>query len=269
MAIQQEHVSLQGQGLTMKKMLAVLVAAVAIAGCGTRSDLNDPSDGTSCQINIVRHDPGGWLLTQPDVHLDFWGNWSSETVFTPTYFWSTWFNLLESDEVLSRLSEYGIHHGSMDPYFYGNNQSPTLGHSGFVTDAGATEIDDSTIVPQLQTEIQLGLLPFPDDNSLYVVMLAPGLTTTDIVTNHWGGYHHSASYGSQKFAYAVVTFGDDGTNVTLSHETYEAATDPDNSTGYYDRSSGNEVGDVCQGNNYTLDGTAVQFVWSQALCSCQ
>jgi len=48
---------------------------------------------------------------------------------------------------------------------------------------------------------------------------------------------------------------------------YEAATDPDVSTGYFDHVQGGEteVGDLCNGQTTIMDGQ----VWSQKSCGCQ
>lgn len=248
----------------------MLCAGLVVAACG--SDAVGPPQpiGNGCKNNVVRQNPNGWLLTNPEIHFDFWGDWSSQTKYDPNYFWSTWFNLIENDGVLSRLSEYGIHRGEVDPYYYGNNGSPALGDAGVaVTDAGAEQIDDSTIVPQLQHEIQFSQLPYPNDDTLYVVMLPPNITTVGMVKNSWSAYHNWAMYGSQRFTFAVVTFNNEWTNVYASHEIGEAATDPDLSSGYYDSATGEEVGDLCNGEGTSVSGIVVQTYWSQTLCDCQ
>ena len=50
----------------------------------------------------------------------------------------------------------------------------------------------------------------------------------------------------------------------------EAATDPDLTTGYYDRvnPSKPEIGDPCNLQITMMDGVPIQKVWSQEGCRC-
>ena len=172
--------------------------------------------------------------------------------------------------VLQLMAEYGVHQGNMDPYSHFNNGSTVYLNDGGVNDAGVKVLDDSSFVNTLNNEIQYGNLPFPTDNTIYVVMLPPGVTSNFLVTDGFSGYHRSGTYGNQRYAYAIVLYlGPDETNVVISHELAEAATDPLLGTGYTGSNDEQEVGDLCTGVFDYIDGIAVQKMWSQDLCSCQ
>src|SRR5262249_51245072 len=69
--------------------------------------------------------------------------------------------------------------------------------------------------------------------------------------------------------YAVVDMSPDFNLLTSmsAHETDEAATDVDTTSGYRD-SSGNEIGDKCADHTFYMDGYLVQEVWSNISCAC-
>jgi hypothetical protein len=56
----------------------------------------------------------------------------------------------------------------------------------------------------------------------------------------------------------------------ITHEAYEAVTDPDPKTGYYDHDRGTEteIGDICNLQITMMDGYPIQLVWSQDRCGC-
>jgi hypothetical protein len=270
----------------MKQFLLVLCLLVSL-GCGTRSSLqdatvdnvtvdNDSGVVSSCLFNVTRHGDA-WLLSEPEVHFVFWGDWNNfPEVVQPDGFQSTWSLLLGSDNVLQRLAEYGIHEGTLDQKYY-SDTGPTvyvndagLDEAGTTLDGGVAQLMDNTFVETLNSEIQYGVLPYPNNNTLFVVMLPPYLSTHDIVANSWGGYHGHGSYGAQQYTFAIITYGGDvGTNMTISHEIYEAATNP-GGFGWYDSKVNMEVADLCQTDGAeSIGGFTVQKVWSQVLCQCQ
>lgn len=253
------------------KFHCMALASCLIAACGSSSSLNTPSaSSNSCSYTVARQDPNGWLLTRPEVHLNFWGDWKS-SYNTPANFEAAWSVLLNNGTVLQRLSEYGIHEGTCDSNYYLTAGSNTyVNDSGSSNDAGNNALDDSTFGDTINAEIRLNQLPYPNDNTLYLIFLEPGDTSESIVTHGWGGYHAHYSYGTQRYAYAILKYaGDNNTVVTTSHEIYEAATNPGGNSGYWDVPSGEEVGDLCQGNNESIYGNVIQTVWSQQLCQCQ
>lgn len=247
------------------KLYHISLVAMMLIGCSGSTDnnldsSNDISTGT-CPHNVTRHDPNGWLLSVPSVHMDFWGSWNQFDINTATANWSV---LLNRSDILDRLAEYDIHTGTFDINYSVNTGSTTYADGGAPSDGGApTVLDDNTFGPTLNGEILTGSLPYPTDNTLYVIMLPSNTTTQLMVQHHWIGYHTHYSFVGQRYAYAMVSGND---NVTVSHEIYEAATNPDGSSGWY--GNGSEIGDFCEGDKRNIDGVIVQKVWSQDICQC-
>ena len=81
------------------------------------------------------------------------------------------------------------------------------------------------------------------------------------------GHHQTYTYNGQNVWYAVVEYSTDTRTAlnVITHEVYEAATDPDVSTGYWDPANGGEkeIGDLCNLQTEIIDGYPVQQVWSQ------
>jgi len=207
------------------------------------------------------------MLAEPEVHLDFWGDWDNFPLARqPISFEQDWLVLFGSGHVFQRLSEYGIHEGMIDSNYYTNPGSTTYVNDGGLDDAGQSLLDDNSFPAIINNEIQGGTLPYPNDNTIYVIMLPPNIFTASMLKNNWGGYHMHASFGAQRYAFAIVSYSEN--DIMASHELYEAATDPDGN-GLYDRNTGSEIGDLCQSYIELVAGLAVQKVWSQALCQCQ
>lgn len=256
------------------------VAALALLGAGLFACSGEvspfdeiSSSSRECKYQIYRHDANSWLLTDPEVYMIFWGDWSSQDATSmQSNVMNDWYYLLNYDRVLARLSEYGIHEGNFQYVTYQTNSKPVV---AFANDAGEDagllpELDDSKFAGELQAEIQLGLIPYPDDNTLYVVILPPGTTTVSMQNNNWNGYHQNSSYDGQRFAYAMIQYGSETSiDIVTSHEIYEACTNPQDGTGYWDDASNEEIADLCEGNDVNIDGYTVQAVWSQVLCTCQ
>jgi hypothetical protein len=102
--------------------------------------------------------------------------------------------------------------------------------------------------------------------------LPNGITSAYDRANHFGGHHQTYKYKNTNIWYGVVEYNTN-TNTTMNvitHEVYEAATDPDLSTGYWDPPNGGEteVGDLCNLQTMTVDSYPVQKVWSQKACGC-
>jgi hypothetical protein len=254
-----------------------LLSLACAGGREVSSFSNDVND--VCINDVVQRSPGSWLLKQPEVHFDFWGKyWSQQKQDSGTGasemddYEFDWTQLLQG-AVLERLSEYGIHQGSLDPEYYANDPSANVRADGGYDEARAPQISDSSIPTELNLEISLGILPYPNDNTLYVVMLPPGVTDDTLVNDSANGYHDSSSYGDQRYAFAVILYlGPEADNGVISHELYEAATDPKVGDGFLNV-DGDEIADLCEGHGtqsqVSVDGITVQKVWSQATCVCQ
>jgi len=233
-------------------------------------------DGGTCSFDVYRHDPNSWLLTVPEMHFDFWGSyWTNGNNTDALVFQTDWSYLLDSGNVLERLSEYGIHEGTLDPVNHYNTGSTTyVGDAGeFVhnEDGGSVSIlDDNTFVATINSEIQGGTLPYPTDNTVYVVMLPPNVNSQLMVNSNFIGYHRNGSYGEQRYAYAIILYtGVVDNNKVIMHELAEAATDPLLGTGFTGANNEQEVGDLCEAYFDTIGGIEVQSLWSQALCQCR
>jgi hypothetical protein len=266
----------------MKHWYALGLLACVACSPGTFGD-EDVAVFTSpsgCIHNVIQRIPGGWLLREPEVHFDFWGDyWTNQVpdggLPEEQQYWVDWTDILTRGTVLQRLDEYGIHGGSLEIVVHNNDTSANIGPDTDIDEAGLPELSDSVFPAQLNLEISLDLLPYPNDNSLYVVMLPPGVTTQHLVNDNAAAYHNWASYGSQRYAYAVIGYqgANQADDAVLSHEIYEAATDPDVKTGFIDWTTGDEIADLCEDHrgqsNVVIGGVTVQKVWSQAACTCE
>ncbi len=110
-------------------------------------------------------------------------------------------------------------------------------------------------------------------------------------TFHFCGYHSSVDYGNGVIVYAVLPYADvrgcrttggpnsvngddlvDSTAWILSHEVFEAITDPDPFSGWNNTYFGNEIGDLCAGfySDLPLNGTyyRIQLEYSNAYHAC-
>lgn len=255
-------------------------AAAMLLGCATGDDgssqTTQMTGSTSCPYHVYRHDPQGWLLTTPLVHFVFWGQyWLQEGGYQEqTDYQQSWDSLFSDGQVFQRLAEYGIQPGFLDANSYNTNLNLTTPTDGGVSSDGGSllELDDSGIPLELNNEIQAGLLPEPTHQTLYVVFLPYNTSTVNLITGDDAGYHASAMYGSTQYAYAVIGYYQDNYNtgdMIVSHEMYEAMTDPDVSTGYYGTDGEHEVADLCVWQPTSFDGYQVQKVWSQDICQCE
>ncbi len=133
-----------------------------------------------------------------------------------------------------------------------------------------SDADVQTLISNL---ITAGSIPGPatDDQLLYMVFMPPNAASSGPFT----GEHCSFHFLGTKCHCGWVT--NDGTLSSLtsifSHELVESVTDPEGGaiTGDYGscRQDGwCEIGDVCAGNNVTMDGVNVHRYWSQADRKC-
>jgi hypothetical protein len=229
-------------------------------GAGTAGG-GAPGGAPVCPVNVTKLS-GATILTNPNVVLMWWSTyfWDRHKTERDTY--KAALNAVANDAVFwGRLSEYGITGGSyggqIDLTRFGG-PSATLTEQA-IQDALSFRFDN--------------LSSGADSNAIYVVMLPNGLTSDYDTSNGFIGHHQTYKYRGQNIWYSVVEYSTD-TRQTLSvitHEVYEAATDPDVSSGYFDHAQGGEteVGDLCNGQTMIMDGYTVQQVWSQNSCNCK
>ena len=221
---------------------------------------------------------GGPIIAQPQVYASFWGAaWASAdhaqrradlTQFLP--------DLLASD-YMNTLSQYGVGQGA-------GQGSTWMGDSVLTTVSG--QLSDSDIHTNIQSLINSGILPEPTspsntalviflDESLEVNDSGLGVTMCELQGDTAFGYHYFfTTAAGHQFYYAVVpSLTDDCLRASCaqdnscslrlaatqeqrqtqvaSHEFSEMVTDPE-VTAWRDPDSGNENGDICNGQNGTI-----------------
>jgi hypothetical protein len=274
--------------------LLLLASACAYGDSNDTTNFTPPGatpDAGTCPYDVYRHQANGWLLTHPQVHFVFWGSYwtgSLQGDVDQSQYYKPWDVLLNGGNVLDRLSQYGIGSGSFDTNVYNSNANlllPTgdggLGQDTYYDASTDAQAQILTVLPtqfvpnELNNEIQVGLLPVPDSNTFYGVFLPPGYIPTNDYNLTLGGFHGYGSYGSQKYTFAIFLYSGwfDEMMGIISHELYEASTNPDVANGWFDDNTGEEVADLCQVANEpfwweTIDGYSVQKVWSQQACTC-
>jgi hypothetical protein len=219
-----------------------------------------PGGTPTCPVNVTKLS-GATILTNPKVVLTWWSTyfWDQHKTERDTY--KAALNAVANDAAFwARLSEYGITGGS-----YG-------GQIDLTRFGGSATLTEKAIQDALSFRFD-NLSSGADSSAIYVVMLPNGLTSDYDTSNGFIGHHQTYNYKGQNIWYSVVEYSTD-TRRTLSvvtHEVYEAATDPDVSTGYFDHAQGGEteVGDLCNGQTIMMDGYTVQQVWSQSSCGCK
>lgn len=220
---------------------------------------------------------GGPLLQAVEVKAIFWGSaWQSDALQSAM---EQFFDFIVGSALIDQLAEY-------------NQPGFTIGHgsyTGAVTDTNdpPNPLDDSQIQAYLQSQIDAGMFT-PNANSLPFVFLPSGVSVTlqgSASCQQFCGYHNDfkTSQGVD-MAYAVIPYVDcagcgfgtsllDSTTIVASHELCEGITDPIGGTGWYDDSSGYEIGDICEGSNGTLTDSngqvwTVQTEWSNTQNAC-
>ncbi len=158
-----------------------------------------------------------------------------------------------------------------------------------------TTIDDTEIGAELEHQIDLGALPKPDQNTVYLTYFPPGMTITLQGSKSCAvfcGYHHnytSNSYGilyysvqpdlggSCAFGCGFGTSKFENVTAVTSHEITEAATDPavSNTPGQtaWNTADGKEIGDLCSSTEVRLnmkDGSSflLQSAFDNRTASC-
>lgn len=253
------------------KLLLPIIFLSLISCAGTVDSLVNTDPNPSCQYEVYRHDPSSWLLKTPEMHFIYDGSyWTTSTNFIePQYYQNAWHNMLDLGTFLQRLSEYGIQSGTLDPVDHYSEPKLDV-NSGFNLISKQITVDDSILVADINNNILAGTIPFPNDNTIYVIMLPPNVITATMVNNSWNGYHGNTTYGSSRYAFAIIQYSSnyDNTDEIVGHELMEASSNPDDNSGYFDDKTGKEIGDICESYTEQVDGYAVQKVFSESLCKC-
>ena len=242
-----------------------------LGGCGASPSAGDAVTSTgvvtsdvtlnSCPTNDVQtYDDNPVVLAHPKVFLLFWGNyWVNNTTLGPktrdalVKFWN---KMANAPNFWRPIAEYGVGDGS---YLGAALQ---FGISG-------TGLSDDSIRPELLAEIGTGagegVVPPNDESTIYVLLLPDGSSI-----NTGTGYHHLSDKNGKPVWYAVINPNNQiAMDRVITHELYEAATDPDKSYGWMDfMNDYMEVVDLCGGLNSTILGETLSVPWSQTICDC-
>ena len=224
---------------------------------------------------------GGPVITSVEVTTVFWGasvpNQSALDAFYGT---------IVNSPYVDTLTEY---------------DTPTqhIGRGSFQTsyvdtDAPSdTQLSDDQIQTELARLIDQGALAHPDANTLFMIHFPAGVTISlqgSVSCQQFCAYHSSFTHGGGNVYYGIIPDfsggcascgGEpdqfDNTTVVSSHEVAEAMTDPnigvanqtqdEHQLGWYDDQY-SEIGDMCQGQSFTLDGYRVTKLWSNQASAC-
>jgi hypothetical protein len=245
-------------------MQGLLVSTVVAALATTRS-----SPAQTCPTQVTGH--FGWTVPNPIITQVYWPAVRSDALLLA----GNWINQLTDPNFYSPVQEYGINRGTL-----GGLYVPTgLPHGGTLSDPQiqdglATTLQQQHTVPR-SGEVYLIFLPSDSNAQMDNDPGAQGYH--GFVTRQlWDGNSYLLVYG-------VIEYngGDfQATNVAVSHELYEAFTDPIDiptgnghiqCTGYCDNGN-NEIADICGGGfggKWQGDyGMTLAQVWSQARCEC-
>jgi hypothetical protein len=206
-------------------------------------------------VNVYHHQSPSWVLTNPQVHLVFWGNyWATvqggkQEMAAQMVEWNT---LASDPNFYGLVSQYGVGTGTYAGTINSYWQIPT------------GQLSEQAIQTELTNEIANSVLPTPDSNTIFILLLPPDTQGQYDVQNNFGGHH----WNQNGYTYATIEYTGDPTG-TIAHETWEAATDPDGN-GWWGPGGETEVADLCKGNSsWSLDGYTLPTVWSQKDCQCE
>jgi hypothetical protein len=216
---------------------------------------------------------GGPLLGSVEVVTAFVGGaWTDEPLVGLARDLETFFDFVVDSPLMEQLAEYGVAGTPIGP---GRHvASATLEAADL-----ASSVDDERLRELLLEAIDAGTVPAAGANTLYSLLLPPGVTVElggARSCRVFCGYHDAID---DAVFYAVLPYPDcsgcgsglgplAALTVTASHELAEAVTDPVPGTGWYDESRG-EIGDVCAWQTKMLADYTVQLEWSNADGACR
>lgn len=156
-------------------------------------------------------------------------------------------------------------------------------------------VSDAAIQAEISAQIGAGKLPAADNNTIYMINFRKGQHITQgssgsCVAGGFCAYHGTFKRGSQEVYYGVIPdfsagsgcdagcghssqFGN--TTSVSSHELIEAVTDAEvglatvvgKPLAWYDPNNG-EIGDICNGQQGSINGYTVQLEWSNQKNAC-
>jgi hypothetical protein len=225
--------------------------------------------------NLVYH--GGPVIGSVQVVPVFWGAyWASAGGMGLIGQLEGFFDFILTSSVIDLLAEYStptihIGHGNRQPSVRVTSSEPGTNVGGVQT------VSDAQIQQALQTWIAAGTLPPASGNTLYFVYLPPNVVSTlgtqQSCTQYCGYHNHVGGtifYALEPYVTcAGCTFGSifDTLTKVSSHELCESITDPALNA-WWDPTTGNEIGDICNTSTLRLGGYLIQSEWSNAQSAC-
>ena len=217
---------------------------------------------------------GGPLLTAVKVVTIYWGRaWTGPPLADLATKIDGFFDFVLTSELIDQLAEYNV-------------AGQTIGHGSHLTSLVITTpvsrpvTTDSDIRQLLLDALDAPEpdLPPADDNTLYFVYLAPGVTLTAGGCRSCQGFCGYHDHIDRQIFYAAMPYPEcagctggltplDALTSTSSHELCEAITDPVPGSGWYNDANG-EIGDLCAWKTRELGGHVVQLEWSNRNNRC-
>jgi hypothetical protein len=217
----------------------------------------------------------GPLLTNAEVVLIFWGNdWTQADQNTLITQLNQFFDYILTSPLIDLLAEYSVDGSTIG---YGSRTGTFI-----ITDTepgdGTGQVTDAQIQDALQNWINSGTISPTTANTLYFVYLPPDVVCVMSDGSQscqvFCGYHNQIDgtifYAVEPFITCdgCTTGGIfDSLTVVSSHELCEAITDPA-LNGWWDDSSGEEIGDICTAVTGQLGDYTIQAEWSNNANDC-
>jgi hypothetical protein len=237
---------------------------------------------------------GGPVTANAKVYVVWWGDPSkiNPAITAAKGGIADYFSGVTNSSFMDWLNEYstginataGAHSGmaGTGQYIGRGNYAGTL----TLTKVPSGDVTDAQIQAAIDQGFVDGVLPPPDDNSLYAVYFPTGVTITLDGAKSCSGYgaYHDAIIETQRHNTYYLVMPDCGSSFksvtsVSTHELVEAMTDniptPASSPDYpqaWNDTMGNEMGDLCEGSNGTVTTDfgmfTVQDIWDERTKGC-
>jgi hypothetical protein len=214
----------------------------------------------------------GPLISAAQLQAIFWGpTWQQAPHSTLIGRMNEFFQFILRSSFMDVLAQYSV---PGRPIGHGQY----LGAVTVTTPALGDSVSDEQIRQALQGWIQDHTVAQPTANTLYFIYLPPGVVSTMDGGSSWTVYCGYHDHIEEQIYYSVqpfidcpgCEFGDgifDALTKVSSHELCEIITDPA-LNGWFDRATGDEIGDICNGNVTSLGGFVIQGEWSNNQNAC-
>jgi hypothetical protein len=232
---------------------------------GTGGAGGDPGTGGSAPFVMADHpgypalkNYGGPVLSKVQLVTVTFAGWAGEA-----HVQAYGDAIVQSDWLATVGGDYGVGKGTHLTKVSLNETAPAT-------------ITDGQIQSFLSQRMNSGVLPKPTANTLYMIYFPKTTTITqgqgDKSCASFGGYHSAGQNGNSLFAYGVIPeCAGGGTDLAISHELIEAATDNPYQPGnvipqnqLWAQPAGGEVGDLCTDLSWKEGTFNYQRSWSKS-----